>query len=439
MRPVRNVGPDFFPLDEELALLPGALTPSVQEAVVRLGARMPFRDVVDELHFLKQVTTPEATVRRQTETAGAAYVALQTEEVERVEQTLPAVPAGAPRQLMSTDGALVPLVHGEWAEVKSVALGAIQPPVMENGEAVVHTTELSYFSRLAEAETFTRLATVETQRRGTECAETVCAVNDGAEWIQSFIDVQRHDAVRILDFSHAAGYVAQVGQAVLGEGTPEFKTWLDTTLHELKHDSPDKVLQTLRDMQHELEGGAASPETLDQVRTAVQYLEKRRGQMDYARFQAAGYPIGSGSVESGNKAVVEARLKGAGMHWARPHVDPLVALRDVLCSGRWEQDWPQMATRVRADHLQARQQRQRTRWTQRHAVATASSSACPIVPAHPKPSEGEPIKVATSKRHVSPSRHVKQPYRPPADHPWRHSPIGRARFKPYRSGHEPKV
>ena len=338
---------------------------------------------------------------------------------------------------MSTDGALVPLVHGEWAEVKTVAIGAIQPPVIENGETVIHTTELSYFSRLAEAETFTRLATVETHRRGTERAETVCAVNDGAEWIQGFIDVQRHDAVRILDFSHAAGYVAQVGQAVLGEGTPEFKTWLDTTLHELKHDSPDKVLQTLRDMQHELEGGAASPETLDHVRTAVQYLEKRRAQMDYARFQTAGYPIGSGSVESGNKVVVEARLKGAGMHWARPHVNPMVALRDVLCSDRWEQDWPQIATRLRADHLKARQQRQRMRWTQRRVVATASSSPTAILPARAEASSPEPVKDSPIK-HTASSR-AKQPYRPPANHPWRHSPIGRARFQPSRRSGDAKL
>jgi hypothetical protein len=433
MQLARNVGLGFFPLDEELALLPGTLTPSLQEAVVRLGARMPFRAVIQELTFLKQVTPSEATVRRHTETAGAAYVALQTEEVEQVERILPIVPDGAPRQLMSTDGALVPLVHGEWSEVKTVAIGAIQPSVIEHAEAVVHTTQLSYFSRLAEAETFTRLATVETQRRGTERAETVCAVNDGAEWIQGFIDVQRHDAVRILDFSHAASYVAQVGQAILGEGTPKFKTWFDTTLHELKHESPDQSLQILRDMQHELEGGVASPETLDTVRTAVQYLEKRRSQIEYARFQAAGYPIGSGSVESGNKVVVETRMKGAGMHWARPHVNPMVALRDVLCSERWTQDWPQIATRVRAEDLKGRQQRQRVRWTHHRVVAIASASASPIVAVPPKLSELESGKVITSKRHLSPSQHIKQPYRPPANHPWRHSPIGRARFKSYRS------
>jgi hypothetical protein len=35
--------------------------------------------------------------------------------------------------------------------------------------------------------------------------------------------------------------------------------------------------------------------------------------MQYPMYQEAGWPIGSGSVESANKVVVEARLKGAGM------------------------------------------------------------------------------------------------------------------------------
>jgi hypothetical protein len=424
-----NAAQGFFPLDEELALLPGMLTPSLQEDMVRLGTRMPFRGVVQELACLKHVTTTEANVRRHTESAGTAYVALQTDAVERIERMTPVPPCAAAHQLLSADGALVPLRHGEWAEVKTVAIGEIQPPVLEKGEMVVHTTNLSYFSRLAEHETFSRLATVETHRRGTECAEIVCAVNDGAEWIQGFVDLQRHDAVRILDFSHAASYVSQVGHAMLGEGTVEFKAWLATTLHLLKHGSPAEVLQMLCDMQRELEGGAASPETLDRMQTAIHYLDKRRAQMDYARFQAAGYPIGSGSVESGNKVVVEARLKGAGMHWARAHVNPMVALRNLLCSERWDDDWPQIATRLREQHLQQRQHRQRTRWSQR----------CTKRIPHVQPAPPQPVKRLPRTYKVARTAKAKQPYRPPANHPWRHSPIGRARFKPYRSGHDPKT
>jgi hypothetical protein len=53
--------------------------------------------------------------------------------------------------------------------------------------------------------------------------------------------------------------------------------------------------------------------------------------MQYPTFQTQGWPIGSGSVESVNKLVVEARLKGAGMHWSRPQVNPMLALRNIVC------------------------------------------------------------------------------------------------------------
>ena len=46
-------------------------------------------------------------------------------------------------------------------------------------------------------------------------------------------------------------------------------------------------------------------------------LDTRIEQLHYASFQAKDYPIASGTVESGNKLVVDARLKGAGMHRER--------------------------------------------------------------------------------------------------------------------------
>jgi hypothetical protein len=92
-------------------------------------------------------------------------VAVQTAEVEQLERTLPPAPEGPAVQLLSVDGAHVPLVHQEWTEVKTLALGIVGEPVLEQGERVVHTTELSYFSRLAEAEAFGRLALVEIHRR----------------------------------------------------------------------------------------------------------------------------------------------------------------------------------------------------------------------------------------------------------------------------------
>jgi hypothetical protein len=393
---------------------------------------MPFERAVKEMKYFWRVSVTEPTVRRMTEGAGGAYVTVQTAEVEQLERTLPPPPQGPTVQLMSVDGAYVPLVHKGWAEVKTLALGTVGEPVFEKGEPVVHTTELSYFSRLAEAEEFGRLALVETHRRGSETAQQVCAVTDGAEWEQGFIDLHREDAVRILDFSHAAEYVAAAGQAVLGEGTPLFQVWLKDTLHELKHGQPDKVLTTLRDMQAEASargpGGEAAGET---IQKSLTYLEKRRDHMNYAHFQALGYPIGSGSVESANKLVVEARLKGAGMHWARPHVDPMVALRTIACSDRWEEAWPQITHELRRQTAQRRAEHRPKRKTHcdelpaltEATTVTEKTDSAPTMSETPTTSASLPTPITSSPPATKTS------WRPAANHPWRHDPIGKARYQ----------
>ncbi len=71
-------------------------------------------------------------------------------------------------------------------------------------------------------------------------------------------------------------------------------------------------------------------------------MEKRQDQLRYAVFQQQGYPIGSGIVESANKVMVAARLKGAGMQWTPEHVAPMLALRTVACAGRWDEAWSQL-------------------------------------------------------------------------------------------------
>ncbi len=408
-------------------MLPGSLSPWLNENLVRLGSWMPFARAAEMLAALTGVAVSEDLAQGRTEAAGAAQVALQTAEVERLERQAPPAPPGPDQQYLSADGAFVPLVGGEWAEVKSVVIGEVAAPVMEKGEAVVHTHHLSYFSRLADADTFDRLALVETHRRGVENAGQVAAVLDGAEWLQGFADWHRPNALRILDFPHAAGYVGKIGQATWGADSPELAGWLLAQLHQLKHAGPGDVLPNLRDMVAE----HPQAEALE-LPQALAYLEKRTAQMDYPRFQAQGWPLASGATESGNKLVVEARLKGAGMHWARAHVDPLLALRNVVCNNRWDEAWPQIAAQLRQqarDQRMARRQQRRARaHVQPQAEVTpapADHAAHSLTPAAlPVASVSEPPPVSTTPP---------APRRPAANHPWRRGPAclpSRSRWSP---------
>ena len=94
------------------------------------------RGAAQELGHFRRVTVSRPTAQRLSEAAGAAYVAAQTAEVVRLERELPAPPPGPAQQFLSVDGAMVPLVGGEWAEVKTLVLGEVQPVVIEHGEPV---------------------------------------------------------------------------------------------------------------------------------------------------------------------------------------------------------------------------------------------------------------------------------------------------------------
>jgi len=419
---VRSVGTVFSPLDEELGLLPVRITPHAHECLVRFGSRMPFEKAAEELAMTLKVEVSEPTARRYTLAAGSAAEARQTQEVERLEREAP-IPTAKPEKLFfSADGAMVPLVGGEWAEVKTLTLGEIEAPQLEKEEWVVHSREHSYFSRLCEASEFRRLALVETQRRGVENAKVIAAVTDGAEWEQGLIDFHCPQATRILDFAHAAERIWESGQAAWGEDSPQVGQWAEEQLHRLKHAGPGDVLTEL----HRLCEQHPDSEVLQEN---LAYLKKREPHLQYPQFQAQGLPIGSGAMESGNKVVVEARLKGAGMHWARPHINPMLALRNSLCSQRWQENWPQVIAGL---HQQANERRAALH-RKRQVITSAPVSPAatkeirppesprPTAPTNPPP----PPSQTAPESHASPKT-----ARPAPNHPWRRSPIGRAKFWP---------
>ena len=395
----------FSPLDEELELGPGAFSPRLVEGIVLLGVQMPFERVPQTLDHFTRVEVGVDTARRLTERAGAALEAAERVEAKELEREWVPV-AGPAVQQLSVDGAMVPLVRGEWAEAKTLAIGTIR--LGRGAEGEPRTTDLSYFSRLTDAAEFTELARAEIHRRGTDTADTVCAVADGAEWLQGFVDCMRPDAIRILDFPHAAEHLSRAAQATFGPGTAEASEWLGRQLHELKHGDPDVVLDALRALKKDR---APCPVEAEAVcGGVVSYLEKRREQIAYARFQEEGFPIGSGAVESANKLVVEARLKGSGMHWERSNVNPMLALRCALCSDRWKESWNRIWQGLRRTQAENR----RARRLRRHPPPPLEVVRPGAAREDPSPSQIPPRKKGTMV-----DGH------PTADHPWRKQALSR--------------
>ncbi|MGH2560303.1 MAG: hypothetical protein ACRDJH_14665 [Thermomicrobiales bacterium] len=255
--------------------MPGStLTPWLVESIVRLGACLPFEQVPALVAHFTGVTVSVETARRLTEAAGAVQVTRETVAAAHLTRTLPAPPVGPPVQLVSVDGAMVPLVGGEWAEARTLAIGT----VTVGTDGTPATSALSSCARLTDAAAFADLAIVETHRRGTTTAGTVVAVADGATSCQSFVDLQRPNAVRILDFPHAVEHLGMVAQAVFGAGSAAASEWLGVQAHALRHGAEETVLAELARLTGVTAGNLEARTVCAQV---LAYLTTRREQIRY--------------------------------------------------------------------------------------------------------------------------------------------------------------
>lgn len=419
MEPAPPVEVGFFPLDEELALEAGQLTPRLHDWLVRLGVWMPFGQATRLLAAFSGVSVGKESARRLTEAAGVAYEAVQEQEARRLSDPGAAVSpqkvVASKREVISSDGAMVPVLkrEGGWAEVKTLVIAQQQRDQLQR----MQTTKLSYFSRLADAENFADLALVETRRRGLEQAEEVAAVMDGALWLQGLVDLHCPQAVRILDFPHAAQRISEIAEVVQVAGTKLADDWVKTQLHRLKHEGPRRLLRVLRALRKK------HPD-LKVVVENVAYLEKRQAHLQYPRYQADEWPIGSGMVESANKQVMQARLKGPGMHWARKNVNPMLALRTAVCNDRWEEAWHEVQAHMHQQQTNARllrtQRRIATAWWPVLSTLARLGAFSPPVPATP-PVVSKPTKTSSA------STDSKLLGRPAANHPWRRPFLPRRR------------
>jgi hypothetical protein len=400
------VGPGFPPLGERLQVLPGGLSPALVHLVVRFGTQLPFAKAAELLTAACGTVVPHDTVRRLTERAGAVWRQLELDLASRLATVvvsskacdidIPEIdPVAAEHDvLLSLDGAMVPLVGGEWAEVRTLVVGSLTPT--PHGPTA---TGLSYASRLTSAAEFGMSVYGELVRRRVPAhPEVVVAVSDGALWIQELLDLHCPGSVRVLDLMHALEYLASAARAVFGPGTQATSDWLAERRTELKAGKRDQVLAQVAELP-----------TSDAQTDALRYLTARPEMLAYDQFIAAGWPIGSGVVESANKLVVEARLKGAGMHWRREHADAVVGLRALDASTRWEAAWPRIVALWRATP-------RRRRRSQPEAPAIPPPVAEPVnPPARLIPVESLPIPLPTSRPKTIVNGN------PTKDHPWKRS------------------
>ncbi len=142
--------------------------------------------------------------------------------------------------------------------------------------------------------------------------------------------------VGILDIIHVAEYLWKVGNALHGEKTPEGRKWVYNHLLAILQGRVGRVIgglkQSLR--KRKLKSGQRKA-----LRDAISYFENHREWMHYDEYLAAGYPIGSGVVESTCGHTVKSRMEGTGRRWSIKGAESTLLLRSVYTSKDWDAYW----------------------------------------------------------------------------------------------------
>jgi hypothetical protein len=188
----------------------------------------------------------------------------------------------------------------------------------------------SYRAVLGDKAAFAPALKAELARRRVRTVKKITTVNDGAEWIwdqvQSYLPEWR---VEVLDWPHGMQNLAKASNAAWGEGTEEARTWLAERETELWHGQRMKVDIALRQLPRRYkERGRA-------IRQVTGYIDDHWKRIGYDHFREEGHPIGSGTVESGAKNVVQWRMKRGGQRWSRPGATRMLAALGEIHSKRW--------------------------------------------------------------------------------------------------------
>jgi hypothetical protein len=307
-------------------------SPERAKQMVWLAGHMAYDACAQAFERLAHCAVPASAIWNETQRHGERLkqeVQKQQAQVGVERVVLPPAGQDHHRPLgVSLDGGQMHIRQEGWKEFKA---GTVYEVVSlperdeETGEWVEHAhgVNMHYRAVLGSVEEFApALWALAVDRQVPQAAE-VSVTADGADWIWNLTADLFPDSVQIVDWYHATAYLADAAQALYPDDAEVASRWGQGRRDDLYLGQVHKIIQPL-----ERAG----------LLTQAAYFRKHQRRMQYQEFRERGYPIGSGTIESGIKRFKQ-RLCGAGMRWSRPAAERMLVLRAAVLSGTFDTLW----------------------------------------------------------------------------------------------------
>lgn len=219
--------------------------------------------------------------------------------------------------------------HPEWREPKLFRLYVID----NKGRRICR--ELDFIDgTLGDCDALLEMVCMYLHLFGIKEAEKLIVIGDGAPWIWDRIkeirkrfELPEDKVIEILDFYHSVEHLSSAVEECKNWGDMKKKRWFNQQKQRLRQGHFKSLMEAL----FNLCKGRRSKE----IGKVIDYFQKHEKRMRYPDFKKAGYPIGSGAIESAVRRVVNLRMKGPGIFWLTESAEGFIHIRAQLLSGRW--------------------------------------------------------------------------------------------------------
>jgi hypothetical protein len=331
-----------FPGDEDLKLSPQRLTRGAQEVITLAGIQESFGKAADRaLQKMTGLRVSESTVERTAEGTGER-LAEQLAAGKTFGESKPwkwnKDAAGKTCGYVSLDatGIMMQGPKGAKAEGRMVYVGMIYNPKPRlRSDDTKPCEDVRYLAGLTTLDELGEQLRRQAAQVGMNAIDQWIAVSDAGSGLENFFDVHFPLAVKIVDFWHATEHLTPLSKRIpCAAGSDAL---LSAWCHQLKHEGGTALLATLE----KLDRDTMSEEVRVDYDEVLTYYRNHAHKMNYPEYLKRGWQIGSGSVESACKNVINRRLSMGGMRWGDSGADAIANLRALFCSEKkqWDSFW----------------------------------------------------------------------------------------------------
>jgi hypothetical protein len=350
----------YFPADFRLGLERSTASPGVQETAALLVSKMPAPEASAVLQRLTGQEISPSTLEREARRQGQKAQQKRQELDGRLDDwtTLKEAALEARATLPGQPFVMVIEVDawnirerdfwGQSEELEKAgqkfsrwhwAYGATCFRLDQRGQTAggrPFITERGYVMTRGGLEELEKQLWAEAVRRGLLQAALVLVVADGAAWIWNLVGNRFKGAKEVLDFYHAAQHLWSVANTVFGAGTLQAKQWVEPLITQLKEGQGAQVIQKLEEVLPKIADRAEDHKTVEVERN---YFLTHKTRLDYKTLFEAGFPIGSGAMESTCRQY-QCRLKRTGQFWSTTGDEALITLETMWRNQRWRLLFP---------------------------------------------------------------------------------------------------